>query len=128
MQIKTAFSASQLYGSGLAAVLICLIWFAFNRNDFILYLLFGLVILLMVWPAPFRYFAIVWFALGDALGYIVSKLLLSIIYLIVVIPVGLFVKNKIRRRMQLSVFKKDVSTAFRNREYTYKAIDFEKPF
>lgn len=128
MQIKTEFSISQLYGSGLALLLLCLIWFTIARNDKILYLLFGLVIMLMVWPAPFRYFAIFWFALGDALGFVVSKLLLSLIYLILVVPVGLLVRNRIRKNMQLSAFKRDMTSAFKNREHTFTAIDFEKPF
>jgi len=121
-------SAPQLYGSGLAAILISLILYWFSRHDIWLYFCFGIVILLMLWPAPFRYFAIFWLAFGELLGFFVSRLILSAIYILVVIPVSLFVGRKIRKSMQLSCFKSNKPSAFKVREHQFTPNDFEKPF
>ncbi len=126
--LKKDFSPAQLYGAGLAAILICLIVAAWSENIVWIYAGIGLVILLMVWPAPFRYFAMGWFALGELLGFVVSKIILGIIYALIVIPIGILVRGSIRKRMHLSHFRKSTDSVFKNREHVFSASDFEKPF
>lgn len=121
-------SISRIYGSGLAAILILLIIFIFTGYDLWLYSSLVLIVLLMIWPSPFRYFGMVWFSFGEILGFVVGKFILTVIYIILVLPVGLLVRKKIRRNMQLSSFKNNSGSAFKIRNYEYSSGDFEKPF
>ncbi len=128
LNFRKELSLSQVYGSGLAAVLISLIVYTFTGDDLPLYIALGLIILLMIWPAPFRYFGFVWFSFGEIIGFIVSRLLLSLIYIVLVIPIGLMVRKKIRKNMDLSSFKAGSRSVLKHRDYVFSSKDFEKPF
>ena len=128
IQFKKDFTPHQLYGSGFAAILICLLFFMFNRNDLWIYVASGLALLIMIWPLPVRYFAIVWFGIGETLGFFVSRILLTVFYVLLVIPVGLFVRKRIRNNMQLPCFKKETSSVFKSRNHLFIPDDFTKPF
>jgi hypothetical protein len=125
---KEAITAVRTYGSGLALILIFLITFILTGEIFLLYISLGVTVLLMVWPAPFRYWGRLWFSLGEILGLVVSRILLSIIYLLLVIPVGLIVGKKIRRNMQLFSFKNGSDSVFKERDHFFSPADLEKPF
>lgn len=126
--IKKEFNTSQIYGSGLALLLILLLVYLFGGNKAVIQSALVLTILLMVWPAPFRYFAMVWFALAELLGYIVSRILLAVIFLILVVPVGLLKRGKLRKTLKLGMFKKGTHSVFISRNHTYAADDLIKPF
>ena len=128
VNLKKNIDTSQLYGSGLAAILICLLLFFFSQHSFWLYFSLGIVLLLMVWPAPFRYFAVLWLSFGELLGYFVSRLLLSAIYILVVVPIGWIVRKRIRSNMQLSHFKTSTDSAFKIRNHLFTNNDLSKPF
>lgn len=118
----------QLFGSGLAAILICLLGYIFSGKDTWVYVAIGAVLWLMIWPAPFRYFGMAWFGLGELLGFFVSRILLTIIYGVLVIPIGLLVRKRLRRNMQLSLFKSGDGSAFKSRNHHFTDKDFKKPF
>ncbi len=128
LRLKKDLSTAQVYGSGLASLLIILIVYFFTRNTTLLYVCFGVIILLMVWPRPFRYFGMLWLSFGELLGFVVGRLLLTIIYGLLVIPIGLFVRKKIRRNMQLFSFYASKQSAFKQRDHVFSEKDFEKPF
>jgi hypothetical protein len=121
-------NSHQLYGSGLAAILICLLGYVFSGIDTWVYVAIGAVLLLMIWPEPFRYFGMAWFGLGELLGFFVSRVLLTIIYGLLVIPIGMLVRKRLRRNMQLSLFKTGEGSAFTSRNHLFTEKDFEKPF
>jgi hypothetical protein len=128
INFKKDVQPSAVYGSGLAAILIFLIGFLVTGHEILLYIMLATIVILMIWPAPFRYFAVVWFAFGELLGYFVSRIILSLIYLLLVIPVGLFVRNQLRRKMQLNAYKTGIESAFKVRDHLLSTDDFEKPF
>jgi hypothetical protein len=126
--LQRPLNTVQIFGSGLALILLVLLAYLFFHTQAILYIAISLVILLMVWPYPFRYFGYFWFALGEALGFVVSKIILSIVFIILVIPIGLLKRKSIRNNMNLYVFKKADASVFKNRDYLFSEKDFEKPF
>lgn len=126
--IKKEFNKSQIYGSGLALLLILLLVYLFGENKAVIQSAVVLTILLMVWPTPFRYFAIVWFALAEILGYIVSRILLTVIFLILVVPVGILKRGTLRKSLKLGMFKKGTHSVFISRNHTCAADDLRKPF
>lgn len=128
MFLKRQLNTAQVYGSGLALILLNLLLYIFLSKTIFLHFSLGFVILLMIWPSPFRYFGLFWFAFGEALGYMVSRIILSIIFLLLVVPIGLLKRRGLRKNMQLNIFKKDTTSVFRARDYVFSDKDFEKPF
>ncbi len=128
-KLNRKLSTGQIYGSGLALILICLLIYIFADKTLFLYFSVAFTILLMVLPAPFKYFGFVWFAIGDLLGFVVSKIILSLVFVSLVIPMSLVKKRKIRKNMHLSFFKdENKDSFFKNRTHKYTNHDFEKPF
>ena len=125
---KKDLTPAQVYGSGLAAILICLLLHLVLGQTGLLYLAMGITVLTMVWTTPARYFAILWFALGELLGWLVSRIILTTIYAVIVLPVSLFVWKHIRKRMGLSSFKHGTGSVYKIRDHRFAARDFEKPF
>jgi len=126
--LKKELTIVQIFGSGLALILITLLIFLFSEKMVFLHTAIALTVLLMIWPAPFRYFGIVWFALGEALGFIVSRILLTVIFLFLVIPVAIFKKGSIRRNMNLGQFKIGNDSVFKNRNHIFDSDDLVRPF
>lgn len=126
--IKREFTTSQIYGSGLALLLILLLVYLFAENKAVIQIAVVLTVLLMVWPAPFRYFAILWFGLADVLGYVVSRIILTVVYLILVVPVGILKRESLRRSLKLNLFKKGNESVFTIRNHTFTGDDLLKPF
>jgi hypothetical protein len=75
--------------TGQALVLLCLIVFMFTFSR--LFVTFALILLVvnMVCPVVFRPAALVWFGLAEVLGMVVSRIVLTLVFVMMVIPVGL---------------------------------------
>ena len=61
-----------------------------------------------------------WMKLAHGMGYVMSKVMLTLVYGLVVLPMSLFSKKKLSLRLSA---KKD--TYFKERNYTYKRDDFD---
>jgi predicted membrane protein len=65
-----------------------------------------------------------WMKLAHAMGYVMSKVMLTLVYVLVVVPMGIFSRKKIT--MQLKQLKQSNNASyFRERNYTYKKEDLE---
>lgn len=65
-----------------------------------------------------------WMKLAHAMGYVMSKVMLTLVYVLVVVPMGIFSRKKIT--MQLKQLKTSNNASyFRERNYTYKKEDLE---
>jgi hypothetical protein len=128
ISFKKQLTVSQLFGSGLALILIFLLLYLFSKNQLYIHISVALTILLMVWPAPFKYFGLFWFAFGETLGFVVSRIILTLIFVLVVIPVGLLKRKSIRKNMHLNDFAKSNRSVFKERNHTFTSDDLLKPF
>ncbi|MCF8225975.1 MAG: hypothetical protein K9J30_08860 [Bacteroidales bacterium] len=66
-----------------------------------------------------------WFWLADQVGFVVSRFLLSIIFILIVIPFGLV--SRIFRK-DLMFLKGGRNSYYVERDHTYKAADLENPW
>jgi hypothetical protein len=82
----------------------------------------------MTWPAILNAPARVWFGLSYLLGSIVSKVLLTIIFAVVVIPVGLIRRIWGSDSMRFKCWKKGRDSVFLKREHLITAKDLENPY
>ena len=80
--------------TGMALVLICLLLANVFFNIHVLNLwAIGILIVVMSIPSILKPFAFIWFNFSHFLGNIVSKILLSSIFFIIVVPMGLIIKT-----------------------------------
>ncbi|MBN1339059.1 MAG: hypothetical protein JXA03_07040 [Bacteroidales bacterium] len=82
----------------------------------------------MIVPAVYYPVAIVWFGLASVLGSVVSRILLSIFFFILVLPVGWFRRAAGKDSLYLRKWKQDKGSVMKVRDHWYDAGDLEKPF
>jgi len=114
--------------TGLAMVLILLLFVYFGRYYFLILPAIVVLVLIMTWPAIFRPLARFWFGLSHFLGSIVSKILLTIIFLTVVTPVALLRRMIGADPMWLKKWKQNDDSVFIERNHTYSSSDLKKPY
>ena len=121
-------SPEQSKDTGLALALVFLFIVFLGKNDFFLLPAIIVLILTMTWPALFGPMAKVWFGLSHFLGGIVSKIFLSIIFFIIVTPIGIIRKKKGADAMRLKQWKKSSDSVFIKREHRYSAEDLKNMY
>ena len=87
--MSTSSNRTRYRDTGMAMVLLCLLVYLFTDVHWLIYLALGLLLLNMLWPQLYRPLAFLWFGLADVLGTIVSRILLTILFFCLVVPVGL---------------------------------------
>ena len=125
-------SPLQCRDTALALVfLLLLVWF-FTKNAAWAYAGMGFCLLAMVWPSSMKPLAKCWFGLSLALGAVMSRILLTLIYLLLVLPVALFRrligKDSLRLRQYGRHDGGAQASAFVEREHTYCADDLRHPY
>ena len=82
----------------------------------------------MTSPQVFRLPAIAWLGFSHLLGMMVSKIVLSVVFLAVVTPVGLLRRVMGKDAMQLKAFKASEDSVMVERNHTFTGSDLEKPY
>ncbi len=118
----------QARDTGMAMVLICLL-IGFMGNKIVFYkVAIPLLIIDMTLPAFYKPVAKIWIGLSSLLGTVVSKILLTIIFFVLVTPLGLIRRLSGFDSLQLKKWKKDNSSVFTIRNHTFKSRDIETPY
>ena len=114
--------------SGLALVLICLICYQVWSSPILMLLAIVFLVAAMTYPLIFQPFARFWFALSTLLGTVVSKILLSILFFGLVLPVGLIRRGLGKDTLRLKSWKKGSASVFRIRDHAFEAKDLDHPY
>ncbi len=112
----------------MAVVLIMLITGILTDNELFYKLAVPILVINMIVPRFYYPFAVFWFGFSGLLGEIVSRILLTIVYIIIVLPVGLTRKLSGKDNLRLNEFKRSVESVMNYRDHTYSKADLEKPF
>ncbi|MCD4773523.1 MAG: hypothetical protein K8R41_09100, partial [Bacteroidales bacterium] len=120
-------SKKQASDTGMAVVLILLLIGFFTNSDIYFKIAIPFLIINMIVPMFFYLFAFVWLGFSTLLGTIVSKIILSIVYIILVVPTGLFRRIIGKDPLQLKEFKKNKDSVMKTRNYSFSSKDIEKP-
>ena len=121
-------SKKQATDTGMAFVLILLLIGFFTQNDLYYKLSIPVLIIAMTFPMIYYPLAVIWLGFSQLLGAIVSKIVLTIIYIVVVLPMGLFRRLLGKDSLQLSNFKKDKSSVMKSRNHDFLSKDIENPY
>ncbi len=129
---KTSFwlsaTRAQARDTGMALVLVSLIVFFVTREIRYVTIATGLLVLDMIWPSLFKLPAKLWFGLSHVLGTVMSKVMLSLIFFLVLSPMGILRGLCGKDPMRVRQFRKGEGSAFRVRDHAFVAADIEQPF
>lgn len=126
--MKSEITKKQSTDSGMALVLISLIVYLVWKVDAALYCGVIFLVVNMVVPSVFKPFAWLWFGLSTLIGTVMSKILLSIVFITIVTPIGLLRRLFGKDSLQLKNFKKSKDSVFIKRDHKYTENDIAKPF
>ncbi|MEJ2034428.1 MAG: SxtJ family membrane protein [Deltaproteobacteria bacterium] len=114
--------------SGLALVLICLLCYQAWKIPILMLLAIILLLLAMSFPLIFKPFARIWFGLSTALGTVASKILLTVLFFVLVFPIGLLRRLSGKDSMRVKCWKKGKESVFRERDHRLGAEDLKHPY
>ena len=124
----STISKRQASDTGMAAVLILLLIGLFTHNNLYYKIAIPVLIINMTFPKFYHLFAIVWLGFSQLLGTVVSKIILTIAYILMIIPVGIFRRLIGKDSLQLSEFKKNNNSVMKVRNYNFSSKDIENPY
>jgi uncharacterized membrane protein len=127
MDLKN-ISKEQSKDTGLALVLILLIVMYVKYRHGLILAAGAVLVLTMTWPLAFKPLARVWFGFSHFLGTIVSKVILSLVFFLIVTPVGLLRKAFGADPMKTGLWKKGDDSVMVDRDHLYSKEDIEKPY
>lgn len=107
--------------------LLLLIWF-FTRHEEIIYAAMVFLLVGMIWSAAMRPLAFFWFGLSNVLGKVMSSVLLSVVYLLIVLPVAVLRRLMGKDTLRLRQWRSSTDSCFITREHSYTAEDLNHPY
>jgi multisubunit Na+/H+ antiporter MnhG subunit len=124
----TKISKDQARDTGMAMVLLSLILRFLTDAEWLFSLSIPLLVLTMVSPGIFRPVAVVWLGLAHVIGTVVSRVLLTLVFFLVVTPVGLIRRAMGKDNLQLAKFHRGSESVMRVRDHIFGPADIDKPY
>jgi hypothetical protein len=121
-------SRDQARDTGMALTLVGLIVFLATREIRYATIATAILLLDMIWPSFFKPLAKLWFGLSHILGTVMSKVILTLAFFLVLTPMGLLRSLLGKDPMRVRQFKQGTDSVFRVRDHTFTAADVEQPF
>ena len=125
---STSISKKQSSDTGMAMVLILLIIAMLTENNIYLLISIFALIVNMTFPTFYYPVAIIWLGFSHLLGTVISKILLSVVFVLMVVPVGLLRRLLGKDSLKLTQFKRSNSSVMKKRNYSFISKDIQKPF
>ncbi len=121
-------SKKQASDTGMAMTLILLLLGFFTKK--VLYYEIAIVALVITMAIPmfFYPFAILWLGITTLLGEVVSKILLTVIYFVVLFPVSIIRQMMGKDTLDLKTFKKSTKSVMISRNHLFTSKDIEHPY
>lgn len=114
--------------TGSAIVLLLLLMTVATRRDGFAVAAVIAQVLVMAWPDLFRPLAVVWFGLSHVLGRISSAVLMSLVFLLVVTPVGLVRRLSGKDPLKRRAFRNGRESVMIVRNHTFSRNDLDHPY
>ncbi|MEJ2673257.1 MAG: hypothetical protein P8168_13865 [Deltaproteobacteria bacterium] len=118
----------QAKDTGMAMVLICLLLGYWGKFPQFLPLSVALLLITMIWPNAFRPLAALWFGLSQVISSVVSRVILTVLFFLIVTPIGLIRRVMGADALQLKKWKQGQDSVFIVREGVIQGKDLENPY
>jgi hypothetical protein len=79
-------------------------------------------------PIVLKPLAVVWLGVSHAIGAVMSVVLLTIVYVVVVTPMGLLRRAAGKDTLRLTVFRRGDASVMTERRHRFTSADLEKPY
>jgi hypothetical protein len=126
MQTSTARDRSR--DTGLAMVLLLLIAHAATHRDGFATAAVVSLVAAMTAPGLFAPLSVVWFGLSHVLGTVMSKVLLTAVFYLVVTPIGIARRLLGHDTLRLRAFHGGEGSVMHPRNHVFSGQDLEKPY
>jgi hypothetical protein len=113
---------------GLVTVLAAIFLAIYLKQNIFVKGAFFLTLITIIVPIVFYPFAAVWFWLSKVLSVVGSQVLLTIVFFIVVTPVGLVRRLLNKDKLKIEQFKKSTKSVMTDRNHLYTTGDFTDTF
>jgi hypothetical protein len=118
----------QAKDTGMAMVLICLLLGYWGKFPKFLPVSLVLLIITMTWPKAFRPLAGLWFGLSHLLSSVMSRVVLTLVFFLIVTPIGLIRRWTGADTLQLKKWKQGRDSVFEVREGPVQGKDMANPY
>lgn len=125
---KRKITEAQSKDTGMAMVLLLLLFSVALKRQGLVTIAIVALIVDMTFPRLYRPVAVLWLGLSHLLGTVVSKILLTLVFFIVVTPMGLIRRILGNDSLQLGKFKAGEESVMTIRNHTFTGKDVEKPY
>jgi hypothetical protein len=125
---KNTITNDQSRDTGMAMVLLLLILYISLRREEFVFGAMVLHILNMTVPNLYRPIAVLWLGMAHLLGTFVSTILLSIVFFVVVTPMGMLRRLIGKDSLKLRAFKAGRESVMVVRDHTFAGPDIERPY
>lgn len=126
--IQKTITKEQAKDTGMAMVLICLLIAFFGEIKNIYGLAILLLLINMTWPGIYKPLAKLWLSFSRLSGSVMSRIILTAIFIILVLPVGLIRRMTGKDSLRLKKWKKNCATVFKIREHEFICDDINHPY
>jgi hypothetical protein len=114
--------------TGMAATLLCLLAGFFTGKLGWFYSAATVLVVNMTWPRAFVPASTIWFGFSALLGSVMSRVILSLVYYLVLTPVGLLRRAMRRDTLKIAAFKAGTESVFTTRAGRFVPKDLATPF
>jgi len=126
--LKRKITKDQSRDTGMAMVLLFLLVFVTRKREGYLIVALVLHVLNMIVPQMYRPLAVLWLGISDLMGNVFSKVLLSILFFLVVTPLGVVRRLMGKDSLKLRTFKASQESVLLERNHVFVGEDLEKPY
>jgi cellulose synthase/poly-beta-1,6-N-acetylglucosamine synthase-like glycosyltransferase len=110
-------------------ILLGLLLFYFNSGNILFLQLSVLCILVsLVIPVVLKPFSFIWYQLSEAMGTIVSRIILFAIFFFIITPIGVGHRVISKKRLLTEQWKKSRGSVFKDRNVCFTFSDIKNPF
>jgi hypothetical protein len=125
---KKKITKDQSRDTGMAMVLLLLIVAVSRKREGYVFVAMAVHVVNMTWPQIYRPLAVLWLGLSELMGSVVSKILLSLVFFVVVTPIAILRRLAGKDSLKLRGFKATQNSAMLERNHVFVGQDLEKPY
>jgi len=128
MKKYSKLTRQEMSDSGQALALVCLIALLLSANRLWLWAALAVLVLNMASPPLFRWFAFLWLNFSHLAGGLVSRVIMTLEFFLLVLPVGLVRRALGKDALALAKWRRGDASVFVVRDHLYTPEDFRDPY
>ena len=118
----------QIKDTGLVLVLVFLVLGIYYQNYWYFKVSTFLLLIDMIFPKFYYPLAVIWISFSNILGEISSTIILTLIFILFIVPLGLIRKICKKDELKLKLFKENNCSVLQDRNHLFQASNLTKSF